>query len=108
MIGRGAYGAPWLPGRVAGYLATGTLPAAPSLAEQAKIACEHVQAMLVHYGAQLGLRNARKHIGWYLEQSGRPSDGVKAWRRQLCTDDDPARVLQGLSSFYDDTREAAA
>jgi tRNA-dihydrouridine synthase B len=108
MIGRGAYGAPWLPGRVAAYLATGTLPAPLSLAEQAKIACEHVQAMLVHYGAQLGLRNARKHIGWYLEQSGRTPDTVKAWRRQLCTEDNPARVLHGLSSFYDDTREVAA
>jgi tRNA-dihydrouridine synthase B len=64
--------------------------------------------MLVHYGAQLGLRNARKHIGWYLEQSGRTPDTVKAWRRQLCTEDNPARVLHGLSSFYDDPREVAA
>ena len=64
--------------------------------------------MLAHYGAPLGLRNARKHIGWYLETSGRAADTVKAWRRRLCTEDDPARVLQGLAAFYDDTREAAA
>ncbi len=104
MIGRGAYGAPWLPGRIATFLATGTHPAPPSLAEQAKIAGEHVEAMLVHYGTHLGLRNARKHIGWYLEKSGRPADSVKAWRRQLCTQEDPARVLHDLAAFYDDAQ----
>jgi nifR3 family TIM-barrel protein len=108
MIGRGAYGAPWLPGRIAAFLARGTVPAPPPLAEQAKIAREHVDAMLAHYGVELGLRNARKHIGWYLEKSGRAVDTVKAWRRQLCTETTPARVLKGLDAFYDETQEAAA
>jgi nifR3 family TIM-barrel protein len=108
MIGRGAYGAPWLPGRIAAYLAGGHPPVAPPLAEQAAIAREHVEAMLEHYGTHLGLRNARKHIGWYLEKSGRASGVVKDWRRRLCTDDNPARVLDGLSAFYDEPLEAAA
>jgi nifR3 family TIM-barrel protein len=108
MIGRGAYGAPWLPGRIAAYLAGGPLPVAPSLAEQAAIAREHVEAMLAHYGAHLGLRNARKHIGWYLEKSGRETAVVKDWRRRLCTEDDPSRVLHDLSAFYDEPLEAAA
>ena len=56
--------------------------------------------MLVHYGTFLGLRNARKHIGWYLEASGRPIAVVKAWRARLCRDDDAARVLTGLSTYY--------
>ncbi len=108
MIGRGAYGAPWLPGRIAAYLAGETL-AAPTLAEQAKIARGHIEAMLAHYGEQLGLRNARKHIGWYLLRSGRAAGVVKAWRRRLCTESNPARVLQGLGAFYDETSlEAAA
>ncbi len=107
MIGRGAYGAPWLPGRIGAYLA-GHAFSAPSLAEQAKIARDHVEAMLGHYGEHLGLRNARKHIGWYLEKSGRALGAVKVWRRQLCTEVNPARVLQGISAFYDETLEAAA
>jgi nifR3 family TIM-barrel protein len=107
MVGRGAYGAPWLPGRIAAYLATGHDPGAPSLGAQARIARDHVEAMLSHYGAQLGLRNARKHIGWYLESSGRAPDTVKAWRRRLCTDDDAGRVLRNFGQFYDDAREAA-
>jgi nifR3 family TIM-barrel protein len=108
MVGRGAYGAPWLPGRIAAFLKSGRDPGAPPLAEQARIAREHVEAMLSHYGTSLGLRNARKHIGWYLASSGRDADTVKSWRRRLCTDDDAGRVLRGLAEFYADTLEAAA
>lgn len=107
MIGRGAYGAPWLPGRVGAYLKGGAY-VAPSLREQAQIARGHVEAMLAHYGEHLGLRNARKHIGWYLETSGRAADAVKGWRRQLCTEESPVRVLAGLDAFYDETLEVAA
>jgi len=107
MIGRGAYGAPWLPGRIAAYLAGAPL-SKPSLAEQARIARAHIEAMLGHYGSELGLRNARKHIGWYLEKSGRAIDVVKAWRRRLCTESDPVRVLEGVGAFYDDALEVAA
>ena len=90
MIGRGAYGAPWLPGRIAAFLATGRDPAPPSLAEQATHRARARRGDARRTTARsLGLRNARKHIGWYLEQSGRAADTVKAWRRQLCTDDDP-------------------
>jgi nifR3 family TIM-barrel protein len=100
MIGRGAYGAPWLPARIATYLATGGDPGAPALAEQGRIARRHVAAMLAHYGEALGLRNARKHIGWYLESSGAPPAVVKANRQRLCTETDPARLLAGLARYY--------
>jgi nifR3 family TIM-barrel protein len=108
MIGRGAYGAPWLPGHVAAYIASGRMPAPPSLDEQGRIAREHVESMLSHYGTGLGLRNARKHIGWYLEKSGRAAETVKAWRRRLCTDESAPHVLQGLAHFYAESCEAAA
>ncbi len=102
MIGRGAYGAPWLPGQIATALATGVDPGPPSLATRQTIAIEHVEAMLIHYGRALGLKNARKHMGWYLETSGAPIEAVKAWRRMLCTDDDAGRVLSGLRTFFDE------
>ena len=100
MIGRGAYGAPWLPGRIATTLATGTDPGDPLCHRQSEIATAHVDAMLGHYGKVLGLRNARKHIGWYLETSGRDPLTVKAWRKRLCTEENPSVVLAGLSEFY--------
>ena len=107
MVGRGAYGAPWLPGRIGRFLASGRDPGAPGLTEQGRIATRHVEAMLAHYGTALGLRNARKHIGWYLAASGKDAASVKAWRQMLCTDDDPRRVLRGLASFYDLDRDGA-
>ena len=108
MIGRGAYGAPWMPARIAAYLASGRDPGPPPLAEQGAIAVAHVQEMLAHYGTVLGLRNARKHIGWYLASSGRPADIVKAWRGRLCTSDSAPEVLAGLRSYYAQAQELAA
>lgn len=100
MIGRGAYGAPWLPARVAAFLSTGVDAGPPPLETQRAVALSHIEAMLDHYGAFLGLRNARKHVGWYLETSGAPSAVVKANRQRLCTETDPARLLAGLARFY--------
>lgn len=108
MVGRGAYGAPWMPARIAASLATGEDPGPPTLSAQAQIATAHIQDMLVHYGTALGLRNARKHVGWYLETSGRSAAAVKDWRRKLCTEDDPQRLLDGLGAFYDESQEMAA
>ena len=108
MVGRGAYGAPWMPGRIATFLATGRDPGDPPLAEQADIAVEHVEAMLGHYGRELGLRNARKHIGWYLASSGAGENVVKAWRGKLCVMLEPQRVIDGLRSFYSGTESLAA
>lgn len=108
MVGRGAYGAPWLPGRIAAALQSGVDPGAPSLDKQSEIARAHVAGMLEHYGAELGLKNARKHIGWYLVSSGRPEPVVKTWRRRLCTQDDPRAVLNDLEQFYDQPERLAA
>jgi tRNA-dihydrouridine synthase B len=107
MIGRGAYGAPWLPARIAAFLATKQDPGPPAAPEQSRIALDHLEAMLVYYGREQGLRNARKHIGWYLARSGRPPEVVKEWRSRLCQDDDPARVRKGLAAFYDEAEGPA-
>lgn len=108
MVGRGAYGAPWLPGQIAKTLATGRDPGAPSLETQAAIAREHIASMFDHYGPALGLKNARKHIGWYLVSSGRSEALVKAWRRKLCTEESSAAVLDGLDAFYFEPERLAA
>jgi nifR3 family TIM-barrel protein len=108
MIGRGACGQPWLPARIARALATGEDPGAPPLHIQSEVALRHVEAMLAAYGAGVGLRNARKHIGWYLAASGRSPEVVGTWRRRLCTSDDVASVLGGLATFYRSAQEMAA
>jgi len=108
MVGRGAYGAPWMPARIAAYLQSGRDPGPPPLAEQAAIAVAHIDDMLAHHGRRLGLRNARKHVGWYLASSGRPAEIVKAWRKRLCTSEDAVEVLAGLRTFYTQAEELAA
>jgi nifR3 family TIM-barrel protein len=108
MIGRGAYGAPWMLRRIATALATGHDPGSPALEAQGATAMAHVQAILDQDGPGIGLRNARKHIGWYLASSGRPAETVKVWRRRLCTSEDAGAVLAGLLEFYTQAMEVAA
>ncbi|MBV1693528.1 MAG: tRNA dihydrouridine synthase DusB [Hyphomicrobiales bacterium] len=108
MVGRGAYGAPWAAGMIGRALATGTPARPPSLEEQRAIATEHLTDMLVHYGRELGARNARKHIGWYLASSGAPTEVVRTWRARLCTDPSPDAALAGLTEFYERLQDAKA
>jgi tRNA-dihydrouridine synthase B len=108
MVGRGAYGAPWLPSRIAAALASGRDPGPPALASQRAIALHHVAAMIDQDGPVHGLRTARKHIGWYLASSGRPAATVQAWRRRLCTGEDARQVRSELARFYDEALERAA
>ncbi len=65
MVGRGCYGRPWFPARLAHFLRTGERQPDPSLAAQQAILFSHYQAMLSHFGTEAGLRLARKHLSWY-------------------------------------------
>ena len=65
MIGRAAQGRPWLPGHVAHYLATGEALPEPSPAAVRDILMGHLDALHAFYGEEMGVRIARKHLGWY-------------------------------------------
>jgi len=67
MIGRGAQGQPWLPGQIGRRLETGIAESAPALAEQLKYIRALYDEVCGHYGLRIGLRHARKHLGWALE-----------------------------------------
>ena len=67
MIGRAAQGQPWLCGQIATHLETGVTPAAPTRAHQFDILHRHVTALHEFYGDFMGVRIARKHVGWYLQ-----------------------------------------
>ncbi len=69
MIGRAAQGRPWLCGQIATHLATGVTPPEPALDEQLAIMRDHVQALYDFYGEFMGVRIARKHVSWYLQNS---------------------------------------
>ncbi|MEM1155509.1 MAG: tRNA dihydrouridine synthase DusB [Pseudomonadota bacterium] len=67
MIGRAAQGRPWLCGQIATALDTGVMPADPAPGRQLTILLEHVGELHNFYGEFMGLRIARKHVGWYLQ-----------------------------------------
>jgi tRNA-dihydrouridine synthase B len=105
MIGRGAYGKPWLLGQVMHALATGEHLPDPDLDEQYRLIVEHYHAMLDHYDHDVGVRMARKHLGWYTK--GLP--GSAEFRNRANQIDDAKAVLMMLREFYQPwLRRAAA
>ncbi len=107
MVGRGAYGAPWQPGRLSAAWCNGIDPGPPSPIQIADIAIKHVEMMLSHYGTTLGLRNARKHVGWYLLQRAQDPQRIKKWRQKLCTEESTGELLRGISEYFRQAEVAA-
>ncbi|EAV44025.1 tRNA-dihydrouridine synthase, putative [Stappia aggregata IAM 12614] len=96
MIGRGAYGRPWLPGHIGHFLATGEKLEAPRGAELAELVAEHYEAVLSHYGERQGVRIARKHLGWYLDEAvtAGNADIPGPVRKTLMTSNQPSEVIR--------------
>ena len=112
MVGRGAQGQPWLPGQIGRRFETGIVESAPSLAEQLKYIRTLYDEICSHYGLRIGLRHARKHLGWALEIAARhgraPAATLKNWRQRILTSDDPHRVHRDLADAFDDFAWSAA
>jgi len=108
MIGRGSYGQPWLPGRVARYLATGADPGEPGLEARADVIRRHFAAMLDVYGRELGLRNMRKHFGSYVLRLLGEGLVAKAWRKRLCESDSIPAIEASLTELFARTQQVAA
>ncbi|MEP3440187.1 MAG: tRNA dihydrouridine synthase DusB [Sulfitobacter sp.] len=81
MIGRGVQGRPWLLAQVAHDLHGTPAPVIPQGADFVGMVLEHYEAMLRFYGTKLGLRVARKHLGWYMDYAQTP----EALRRAVLT-----------------------
>ena len=108
MIGRGCYGRPWFPGRAAAAIAKGGEIIPPSLEQKKDIVLEHYEDMLAHYGAYHGVRNARKHLGWYLQEALGAGEDAKHWRQQICREEEARKVRGKIAEFYDRRLQDAA
>jgi tRNA-dihydrouridine synthase B len=97
MIGRGAYGRPWLLGQEMHWWRTGESRAAPGFDEQHAVLVEHYHAMLEHYGRDTGVKMARKHLGWYTKGM----HGSAEFRNRANFIDDAAEVLEEIDRFYE-------
>ena len=89
MVGRGARGPPWRLAEIAADLAGRPGYRRPTGAALTALVAEHYEAMLAFYGADLGGRVARKHLGWYMDGAGTPAD----LRRRILTATTPRAVL---------------
>ena len=104
MIGRGAYGKPWLLGQVMSDLASGGSRPTPDLDEQLGVILEQYDAMLSLYGTDAGVKIARKHLGWYTKGL----TGSAEFRNKVNAVDDPVTVKTMLRDFYGPWLERAA
>jgi nifR3 family TIM-barrel protein len=105
MVGRAAQGRPWFPGQVARFLATGDRESAPPLSAQLALIAGLYEEMLAHHGLRIGLRHARKHLGWALDaaasSAGVALDVLKRWRANVLTSENPADARARLAEAYD-------
>ncbi len=102
MIGRGAQGAPWRLAQVAHDLFGTPAPQVPEGHARADVILHHYDDMLSFYGRDLGLRMARKHLGWYLEDAG-----LDHAREAILTSTDPAEVTRRVRDAFADMEQAA-
>jgi tRNA-dihydrouridine synthase B len=112
MVGRGAQGQPWLPGQIGRRLESGVVESPPSLAEQLNYVRTLYDEVCRHYGLRIGLRHARKHLGWALEIAAQcsraPAQTLKTWRQKILTSENCSGVHRALEDAFDDFAWSAA
>ncbi|AKU24907.1 tRNA-dihydrouridine synthase B [Massilia sp. NR 4-1] len=97
MIGRAAQGRPWIFREIAHFLATGTHLPPPLVAEVRQLMSEHLQAHYAFYGDFLGVRTARKHIGWYV----RDLAGGEDFRQEMNKLESTTEQLRAVDQFFE-------
>lgn len=92
MVGRGAQGRPWMIAQIAHALVGSPAPNVPTGDDLVGMIAGHYDAMLRFYGEDLGVRVARKHLGWYMDEAGTE----RQLRREILTLNDPKKVFERL------------
>ncbi|MDB5775945.1 MAG: tRNA-dihydrouridine synthase [Herbaspirillum sp.] len=97
MVGRAAQGRPWIFREIDHFLRTGATLPAPLVSEVQALMLEHLEAHYAFYGEYLGVRTARKHIGWYV----RELSGGEAFRQRMNALEDCREQLAAVRAFFD-------
>jgi nifR3 family TIM-barrel protein len=104
MVGRGAQGAPWRLAEIARALFGAPAPQVPQGTARVDLVAAHYEAMLGFYGRDLGLRIARKHLGWYVGEAG-VNPGQRA---RLMVATDPGEVVSLIGHAFTGPRFSEA
>ena len=96
MIGRAAQGRPWICREIDHYLRTGEHLPAPTVEEVRGLMNEHLPAHYAFYGEYVGVRTARKHIGWYVQDL---PDGEE-FRQRMNLLESTAEQLNAVDAFF--------
>ncbi len=107
MIGRAAQGRPWLPGQIATAIATGIIIPSPSIDQQLALMHRHVAALHDFYGDFMGVRIARKHVGWFLEALLKPETFL-AWKHRFNPLETTTEQFNFLDQLTDDPATIAS
>ena len=107
LIGRAAQGRPWIFREIAHYLATGEFLPAPGLIEVERILLEHLAALHAFYGEEMGVRIARKHVGWYLATLPGAREFRAKFNRLESTDAQCANVREFFAERHTEGEKAA-
>lgn len=109
MIGRGAYGRPWIAAQIDAGLQGRVLPD-PDMETRLDIALGHFRDALSFYGERLGLKMFRKHLASYIEAAPVPEspEARRAARAELCRLETPAEVEAALTRLWLSERRLAA
>jgi tRNA-dihydrouridine synthase B len=102
MIGRAAQGRPWLGFQIDQFLNTGTMPPPPALTIIQSVMMDHLNALHACYGNQLGVRIARKHMGWYLKANNVDQTLNKMFLHSFNTLDTAGAQSAALKRFFHD------
>ncbi|MEV4780811.1 tRNA dihydrouridine synthase DusB [Burkholderia sp. LMU1-1-1.1] len=97
MIGRAAQGRPWIFREIEHYLRTGTHLPSPYVDEVRALMDEHLRAHYAFYGEYLGVRTARKHIGWYV----RDLEGGEEFRQKMNLLESTDEQLIAVDQFFE-------
>lgn len=81
MIGRGALGRPWVFSQINAYLEHGRVIPEPPVTERMRVMIKHIETLCQYKGDYVGMREARKHTGWYTKGLR----GAAKYRQELGT-----------------------
>jgi tRNA-dihydrouridine synthase B len=101
MIGRGAQGNPWIFRQISYFLSTGEYLSEPSIAEKLEVLTQHIQNVQQFYGDTMGVRIARKHVGWYVDKY----DSDKHFRRAFNAIEDGENQIEALIAYFSSLSE---